>query len=117
MHCLQAAWRMKAAIDPITAEAASGTTQSKSRLNSALRSRSARRSKITPLSAAIAANIDIAGSETGIPPHKLFRNSDEYGLISVSWQPSEPVGLLLDIPGMNEQCRLWTWRSRWAAKS
>jgi hypothetical protein len=61
------------------------------------------------------ANTAIAGSEIGIPPHTFARSTDEYGLIIATWQPDSPAPA--PIPGMNEQCRLWTCRSRCWTKS
>src|ERR1041384_7248646 len=49
-----------------------------------------------------------------MPPHTPVRITDEYGLIIATWQPDSPVCVT---PGMNEQCRLWTCRSRCCTKS
>src|SRR5690349_24351614 len=38
-------------------------------------------------------NTDIAGSEIGIPPQTDDRNTDEYGLIKVTWQPLLPTSV------------------------
>src|SRR5258708_6692586 len=51
----------------------------------------------------------------GSPPHMRARNTDEYGLIIATWHPDSP--LPWPIPGMNEQCSPWTWRSRCCTKS
>src|ERR1700759_4442645 len=108
MHCLHAACSLSPAIDPITSDAATGMLASTSKLKSALRSTSQCSSRIKMHTAAMATKIDIAGSDTGMPPQNVVRNSDEYGLIKVSWQPSAALALLADMPGMNEQCRLCT---------
>jgi hypothetical protein len=49
------------------------------------------------------AKTPMAGSEIGRPPQSDVRNTDEYGLIIVTWQPELPVMSASARPGTNEQ--------------
>src|SRR5262245_11383655 len=102
-HSLQVVPSCDSEMVSITIEVAAGSALASARnavaRGSSLRRVSSRSSAKNPMKP----NTAIAGSEIGIPPQTLVRNTDEYALIIATWQPDSPVS---EPPGMNEQCRL-----------
>src|SRR5689334_11155280 len=113
-HSLQVVPSWVSEIVSITIDVSAGSAHAATRNAVARGSRLRRVSSRSVANRPMNANTAIAGKAIGTPPHTRDRITDEYELIIATWQPDSPA---CPPPGMNEQCRLWTCRSRCWTKS
>jgi hypothetical protein len=95
----------------MTSVAARGMQVVRTRFRVLARSASRLPARISTATKIRNAKTDMAGSVIGTPPHRAERNTEEYGLSIVTWQPEVPVASSPASPGRNEQCTPWTCRS------